>query len=399
MIKRILFLLLLALVITIFALVVLREPGFAVFSYGDTTVEVPLIKFYFAVIALFIALYISFRLLGYVFRLPGHLHTKRQHKRQLEIMQGIESSILDASQFSWDSAMRNSATHVKHSPIKRAQQILAARFANNAGNLQAREKHIAKLRRLENGGSLANSFEAEFALEDNNPDKALALLRNESDDNIYNLNSLARAYVETKNIEGLERVLPKLHLHADKTRRIKQTVLASLAWIIGFYDENAQAEQLADLWRTYSKHIQSDTMLLRQYVHALSKNREDVLAEQIITTQSKTQWDEHLIREYGVLALDNVEQRIKQSEAWLEKHKESASLLLTLGRLYKQQKLWGKAKSYLESSLSRKPLAETYAELADLHEFLDEITDARKCAKKGLHIATRDHSLKTKRTF
>ena len=86
MIKRILFLLLLALVITSFAIVVLREPGFAVFSYGDTTVEIPLIKFYFAVIALFIALYILFRLLGYIFRLPGRLHSKRQHKKELEIM-------------------------------------------------------------------------------------------------------------------------------------------------------------------------------------------------------------------------------------------------------------------------------------------------------------------------
>ena len=399
MIKRILFLLLLALIIAIFAIVVLREPGFAVFSYGETTVEIPLVKFYFAVIALFIVLYILFRLLGYIFRLPGHLHSKRQHKRQLEIMQGIESSILDASQFNWESAMRSSTTHVKHSPMKRAQQILAARFANNAGNMQAREKHLAKLRKLENGKALANSFEAEFALEDNNPDRALSLLRDQSKENIYNLNSLARAYIETKNIEGAESVLPKLHLHAGKTKRIKQTVLASLNWVINYYDENAQAERLADLWKTYSKHIQSDTPLLRLYVHALSKNRQDVLAEQIITTQLKDQWDEQLIREYGVLALDNVEQRIKQAESWLSKHKESAGLLLTLGRLYKHEKLWGKAKSYLESSLSRKPLAETYAELADLHEFLDEPTEAQKCAKKGLHIATRDQAIKTKRTF
>ena len=170
-------------------------------------------------------------------------------------------------------------------------------------------------------------------------------------------------------------------------------------WAISYYDENAYADQLADLWKTYSKHIQSEQELLREYVHALSKNRQDALAEQIITTQLKDQWDEQLILEYGVLALENVGQRIKQAESWLPIHKESAGLLLTLGRLYKHEKLWGKAKSYLESSLSRKPLAETYAELADLHEFLDETTEAQKCAKKGLHIATRDSAIKTKRTF
>lgn len=399
MIKRILILLLLGLIIAGFGLVVMREPGFAVFSYGDTTVEIPLIKFYFAVIVLFVVLYILFRLLGYIFRLPGYLHGKRQHKKELEIMHGVESSVLDASQFNWDSAMRNSATNIKHSPIKRAQQILAARFAHNAGNFQAREKHLSKLRKLENGNALASSFEAEFALEDNNPDRALTLLRDQNEENIFNLNSLTRAYVETKNIEGVERVLPKLHLHAGKSKQIQRTVLAALNWIIDHYDENAHANQLADLWKTYSRHIQSEPELLRQYVHALSKNRQDVLAEQIITTQFKDQWDEQLIREYGVLALDNVDKRIKQAESWLPKHKESAGLLLTLGRLYKREKLWGKAKSYLESSLSRKPLAETYAELADLHEYLDESTEAQKCAKKGLHIATRDQAIKTKRAF
>ena len=399
MIKRLLFLLLLGLIIAGFGLVVMREPGFAVFSYGDTTVEIPLIKFYFAVIVLFISLYILFRLLGYFFRLPGHLHNKLQRKRQQEIMQGVESSILDASQFNWESAMRNCATHVKHSPIKRTQQLLAALFSNNAGDMHAREKHLAKLRKLDNGNALANSLEAEFALEDNNPEKALSLLRTENEDNIFILNSLARAYVETKNIEGVEKVLPKLHLKTDKTRRTKKTILSSLAWVISHYDENAHAEQLAALWKTYAKYILSEPMLLRQYVHALSKNRQDTLAEQIITTRFKDQWDEYLIREYGVLALDNVEQRIKQAESWLSKHKESAGLLLTLGRLYKHEKLWGKAKSYLESSLSRKPLAETYAELADLHEYLDEPTEAQKCAKKGLHIATRDQAVKTKRAF
>ena len=125
------------------------------------------------------------------------------------------------------------------------------------------------------------------------------------------------------------------------------------------------------------------------YVHALIKHQQDTLAEQIITMQLDKHWDDNLVVEYGILNIDNVEQRIKLAESWLDKHKYSAGLLLTLGRLSKKQKLWGKAKKYLESSLSRRPLAVTYAELADLHEQLNETADAQRCAKKGLHIATR----------
>ena len=64
-------------------------------------------------------------------------------------------------------------------------------------------------------------------------------------------------------------------------------------------------------------------------------------------------------------------------------------MLVTLGRICNKAQLWGKAKAYFESSLTRKPLAETYAELAALHEQLDELEDAHKCAKKGLKLATR----------
>ena len=123
MIKRIIFLLLVGLLIASFGLIVMREPGFAVFSYGDTTIEIELFKFYLGAVILFVLLYIIFRLLGYFYRLPKQLHDARQQKRQLEIMRGLESSILDASQFSWESATRNSTTHVKNSPIKIAQRL------------------------------------------------------------------------------------------------------------------------------------------------------------------------------------------------------------------------------------------------------------------------------------
>ena len=158
MIKRVLLILLLGLIIVGFGLIIMRESGFAVFSYGDITIELPLIKFYFGAIVLFILLYFLFRFLGYIFRLPARIHSKRQHKRQLEILSGLESSVLDASQFNWESAVRNSTIHVKNSPIKRAQHLLAAQFAHKTDNNQLRDTHIAKLRKLENGTHLANSL-------------------------------------------------------------------------------------------------------------------------------------------------------------------------------------------------------------------------------------------------
>ncbi len=399
MIKRILFILLIGLLIAGFGLVVMREPGFAIFSFGEITIEMELIKFYFALIAGFIVLYIFFRLLGYVFRLPRRIHAQRNQKHQLETLLGMENTILAARKFDWNAALRSVMTNVKSSPIKLSQNLLATQYAQSLGNIKLRDTQLAKIRSAEGGNMLANALEAEFALDENQANKALLLVTDKNTDDPVFLNILARAYLQNKDAVELDNVLSKLVLHVGKSNQLHNTFIDSLKYLTHFYDENANGEQLASLWKRYSKFIASEAPLLQKLVHGLARNHENVLAEQIITAQLKDHWDEQLVQEYGLLTLGNNEKRINQAETWLQHHKESAGLLLTLGRLHKKEKLWGKAKSYLESSLSRKPLAMAYAELAEIHEYLDESADAQRCAKKGLHIATRDQSLKTKRTF
>lgn len=389
MIKRIIFVLLFAVAVALGGLYIMQEPGFAVFSYGDFSVELELIYFYFYTIALFIILYFGLRLLGYFYRLPRRMSAKRQQKHHMDIMQAIQSSMLSASEFNWTAALRTVMSHEKHSPIKTAQHFLAAEYANSAGMTGTRDEQVAHLRKTEEHKALANSMEARFMLEDGHAEKVTTVLREDSLDNLIDRNLLTRAYVETENTEGVERVLPDLHTHTEKSAEVAKTVKNAVSYLIATYDVNAQGNKLADMWKVYFKHIQSCKHMLRKYVRALCNHQNDVLAEQIIKMQLDQAWDEQLVEDYGTLKLDNVEQRIKQAENWLRDHKESASLLLSLGRMCKQQKLWGPAKSHLESSLSRRPLAATYAELASLHETLGENIEAQKCAKKGLHIATR----------
>ena len=390
MIKLLLLILIAGLLIASFGAVIMHEQGFAVFSYGDTTVEITLVKFYFAAVALFLMLYLLLRILGGIFRWPERRKARLKQRRNLEIMQGLESSILNYSQYKWEDAIKSVTSHIKQSPIKRGQHLFTALCAHNGGQKEMRDAHISSLRNLDKNQELANTLEAEFSLEDGKPDQAISILRNESTDNICNLDTLARAYTETSNSEELNKILPKLVSHSARSKRIKASVNYCLQWLIKHFDTVADEKALANLWKVYFVPLQDNPVLMQKFVHALIKHQQDTLAEQIITMQLDKHWDETLVVEYGMLNIDNVEQRIKLAESWLDEHKYSACLLLTLGRLSKKQKLWGKAKKYLESSLSRRPLAVTYAELADLHEQLNETADAQRCAKKGLHIATRN---------
>lgn len=391
MIKRLFIILLIALAIFLFDILYLREqPGFAAFNHGDTTLELPIVEFYYWVIATFVVLYFIFRLIGSLFRLPRRIKQNREHKRNLEIMQSLGSSMLEFSQFNWSNALKTATKHVKRSPMKKAQHLFAAHCAHNSGQIDTRNAHVASLRAADEDKSLANTIEAEFELEDGHAEKALVILHDESKDNICNVNTLSHAYIQTNNVAGLESTLAQLLPHSDKAARINYTVNRGLKWMINQYDINSSDDKLAGLWKIYHKQLKANPELLHSYVHTLIHHGRDTIAEQIIKTHLDETWDEILIQEYGLLKIDNIEQRTKQCEEWIKHHKESAGLLLTLGRLFKSQKLWGKAKSYLESSLSRRPLAATYSELADLHELLDEPIDAQRCAKKGLHIATRE---------
>ena len=65
--------------------------------------------------------------------------------------------------------------------------------------------------------------------------------------------------------------------------------------------------------------------------------------------------DPALLAIYSECLGADVRQQLERAENWLAQHPRDAVLLLTLGRLCAHQGLWGKARSYLEASLSIEP--------------------------------------------
>ena len=392
MTKKISLVLFAGLMITLMAMFVMRQPGVAVFSYGEITWELSLTHFYFTAIAIFILLYWLFRLLGKILRLPTQIKHQKQQKTRLEILNAMEHTLIHAALHDWDNAIKTSTRHIKDSPIRKGQHGYTAYCANKIGHIDMRTTHINQLRATAGGTHTANLLEAGFMLQDQKPQKALSLLEYESAEDALVLQYTCQAFLQIKDTLAIERTLPKLfshtQKHVQKHQIFQDTCIECLHYLTESYHVNTQPESLAALWKSYHKIIQAQPSLLEQFVHRLNQQKQDVLAEQIIVSSLQQNWNERLVQIFGCLQLDNVEQRIKIAQQWFIEHKDSASLLLTLGRLHKQLKHWGQAKNHLESSLSRQPLVATYAELADLHEQLNEVADARRCAKKALHLIT-----------
>ncbi len=76
--------------------------------------------------------------------------------------------------------------------------------------------------------------------------------------------------------------------------------------------------------------------------------------------------------------------QFKTAESWLDENRADPDLLLSLGRLAMQNRLWGKARSYLEASIGAGGRAEAYRELGQLLEQLGETEQARDCYRQGM---------------
>ena len=124
-------------------------------------------------------------------------------------------------------------------------------------------------------------------------------------------------------------------------------------------------------WKQLPPPVQQDAGLLAVYVEQLVRLGSHSQAAELVRNQIAMSWDERLVYLYGeVQESDPVQQAV--AGQWLVQHPDDSVLLLTLGKISLRSQLWGKARSYLEASVSARPSAEAYRLLAGLLEQLDD---------------------------
>ena len=379
--------------ITVFTGIVLylmQAPGSASFTYGELTIELPLVKFAIALFIVFVIFYLLFRILGWLFNAPKHIQAvvarHKQHRAIEDTKEGLTKFILG----DWAQAEKLLLRGADNTDTACINYIWAANAAHQSGDYAARDHHLGMAKKCTPAAhSALNVLQAELLLSQGMPEQALASISQQSNkirSNPKIAKLFASAYQQLNDWQKLAAIIPDLKKaknfdRQDLSRIQTQTLLGLLS------ANKDDSEDIEKLGSQFKKIILEDNELTIAYVEALRTQEKHAVAATLINHALEKNWNTNLVRQYGLLELDDPNHALKKAETWVETHSNDANLYLTLGRLCKRAQLWGKAKSYLESSLSRKPLAETYAELAVLHEHLDETDDAQRCAKKGLKLA------------
>ena len=261
--------------------------------------------------------------------------------------------------------------------------LLAARASDR---LEEPERVAEFLQRAEEAepaaASAAEIVRLENKLRAGEYDQAQALLA-QSKNNLsklpYVMGLMQQVYEGQGDWESLLALLPDLR----KQKQIGEEEATEL-------ERQAQRHRLKGatdihgVWQGLSSDQKQDSEMLQLYVSRLIKMGDSAGAQKTIERALKRQWDSSMVRQYGFLDGENVSARLSRAERWLSNHAEDPELLLTLGRLCLQDKLWGKARDYFESSYRADPSAEVCAELGRLLVALGEPTVAAAYYREGL---------------
>jgi len=138
----------------------------------------------------------------------------------------------------------------------------------------------------------------------------------------------------------------------------------------------SDAGALAAYWSALPRAERDDARVVAALARALLGAGECAEAQRIIESRLDDVWEEELVPMYAECAGGDALARITRAERWLRDRPHDAALLLALGRLCEQHRLWGKAESYLEASLAVRSAPEAHLALARLLDSLDRREEA-----------------------
>jgi HemY protein len=381
---------------------VLSNPGRATITWGGADgqfIKMTTATLLLSILGLCIAFYIAVRILIHLFGFGKRIRRMRETRLAGKASRGLNQGLIQLAEGHWDKAEKMLTEYAEYSDTPLLNYLTAARAAHMQHQPERRDELLRLAIEQDSKAQIAVGVsQAEMQLSDAQLEQANATLlnlRKIAPKNTYVLKLYAKTLYRQENWDELLNLLPELVRYKllDNTRtsrNMKVVQSATLNGVFAKYAAKKELDKLQAFWKKIPQPIKDQPETIRIYANALHQAGEDKLCAQFIVTANNKQWDEPLTRLYSRLYHGNLNQAIQQAEKWLKTNPENPTNLLLLARLHKQQKLWGVAKSYYETSLNQSPDTEGYLELAELLETMDEPANAQQVYRTGLRYSIRN---------
>lgn len=370
-----------------------HDPGYVLIGIGHWSLETSLVVFAVALIILFFILYFFFRVLGWLFRLPGKIKNRGRNVKLNRSQEALIAGLVDSVEGNWEKAEKVLIKHASTSGAPLIHYLTAARAAQSRGALEKRDEYLQiAASQSPDSEVVIGLTQAELHLSEKQFEQALeTLTRLHSIDpgHASVLKLLHQTYQHLGDWEGVRKLIPSLN--KNKVLMEAEVKLLEAETFSGLLKDAAKtgnAEEIQALWQSMPEHVQSMHGIPAIYYAAMIEVKSGALIEVELVNSIQENWDETLLILFGSVQSADTAAQLKTAEKWLALYPNNAVLLRVLGKLSIKCNENEKAESFLSKSLQIDPSVGAYQMLGELLLGLGNKDRASDCFKQGLELAS-----------
>jgi HemY protein len=366
----------------------LGDPGYVAIRAGRSLVETTLP----VLLLLLGAAYLSVRGVAGAVGARRRLGELRAERRRRRARDDTKRGLLDLAAGNWRRAEELLTRTAADADSPAANYLVAARAADLQDAIDRRDDWLAQAQENAPGERAAALVTlAEMQLRRGQDEAAVQTLEQldaSGDLNSRGLELLARLYPKLGRGDRLLALGPRLR----SAKELPDAKVSELLAQVQLEEVRAAGEagdqsRLERAWSDLPRGVRRLPQSVVAYARAAMACRDHPTAEKVLRELIEQQPDAAAVRLYGDLVLPDPLAPLERAEAWLRKRPEDPELLASAARLCLRAELVGKARSYLEASLARRPNAENSLILADLLEQIGEGAKAAECLRKAVTLS------------
>lgn len=347
------------------------------------------LSFNFAVllaVLAFIGMYVAVRAVMVAITMPARVREFQKGRAAARARENFNDALVNFFEGRFGRAEKAASAALKAGESPALSAVLAARAAHGMRAFSARDDYLARAASADpDENSMRLIAQVEMLLDERRYHDALDVLRQLPEKHTAALRLELRAQQMAKNWDRVLALIPQL----EKRKVFERPVVAQLrrqAIIESLKHKAIDVKSLRECWDRLSDDEKSESRIAAAAAAGFVELGGCDDARRVIEQSVERVWDQGLIAMYSECLGPDVRQRLERAEKWLESHRKDAVLLLTLGRLCAHQGLWGKARSYLDASLSIESSHSAHLELARLLEREGRTEQAAAHYRKALDV-------------
>ncbi|MBN4080287.1 hypothetical protein JYT31_01345 [Beggiatoa alba] len=396
--KKLFTFLLILIIAAALGIIAYQDNGYVLIGRSNTTIEMSLAIFIFLQILFYLLIALTISIVKGTWRLPDTIKQYHNRSKTHKARKKSEQGLIALAQGQWKKAEKALIKNVDYSDTPLLNYLSAARAAQKLNEPERRDHYLSMAHHSMPDADFAVELtQAELQLAHGQLEQSLATLvhlKSISPKHSHVLHFLAKIYEKLNSWKELQALLPELKKYKIENQqeiyRLQKVVYKNLLNSAALNFDNAS--HLISTWQALPSELKHDTDLILDYANKLILSNQHVSAESLLRAAIKHHWHAQFIYLYGLVKTAHPQQQLDFAESQVKQHKQNPVLLLSLGRLCLNLKLWGKAQAYFEASIGIAPMSETYKDLGQLLEQLGDNETASDHYRNGLQLAASEFS-------